>query len=80
MKYQEAIDIIEAAFKNGAERQYDNLETLALAYCKSGRFEEALNSFQEAVNKVPPDNVNALRLIRKYFKNCKQKSASSEFP
>jgi tetratricopeptide (TPR) repeat protein len=69
-RYQEAIDVIEKAFKNGAERQYDILDTLALAYCKSGEFKKAQECFQEALNKIPSSHQRPLQLIKDHSDHC----------
>lgn len=69
-EYQDAIDVINTAFEKGAKRQHDILDTLALAYCRSGQFKEAQNCFQEALEKVPSDNRQAFQLIKRHSENC----------
>lgn len=73
-QYQKAVTVIEDVLKKGAPRQYDILDTLGLAYCKSGQAENALRCFQEALQKVPADHFQAIQEIEEHSKNCEYPS------
>lgn len=63
-KPAEALRVIETAFKNGAERRYDILDTLGLAYGRLHRYAQARQCFIEALEKVPVEHPERKRLIR----------------
>jgi tetratricopeptide (TPR) repeat protein len=75
-KYQEAIDIIKTAFKKGAKRQHDILDTMALVHCKLRRFKQAEAYFKEALDQAPSDDPQAVQLIKSHWEQCK----SSDHP
>lgn len=71
-RYEDALQVIETAFKNGAPKNYDILDTAGMIYCKLGRTEEALRAFSEAGSKVPAEDARTLQLIQDHGNACKQ--------
>ncbi len=67
---REAARVIEAAFKNGAKRNFDILDTLGLSYCRMGDKARAEQIFEEALRAVPAENPQSLELIRNHLKEC----------
>jgi tetratricopeptide (TPR) repeat protein len=71
-RYEDALKIVETAFKNGAPQNYDILDTAGMIYCKLGRAEDAQRAFSEAGSKVPAGDVRTLKLIQDHRNACKQ--------
>ena len=69
----EALRTIEAVLRNGAQRQYDLLDTLGLAYCRLKHYPQAKDCFREALEKVPSENVEARELIWHHSEACPPK-------
>lgn len=69
-RYRDAITVIETAFRSGAPRNFDILDTLGLAFRGAGDTASAKAHFLEAVDKVPSEDVEALRLIKEHLKEC----------
>ena len=66
----DAARTVEAAFRGGAERRYDILDTAGLAYCALNRPDQARNLFMEALQKAPIDDPETLEVIRKHLGDC----------
>ncbi|MBI3333247.1 MAG: tetratricopeptide repeat protein [Candidatus Omnitrophica bacterium] len=65
---EEARRVIEAAFAGGAERRYDILDTLGLAYRGLRQHVKAEEIFREALEKVPPGDPQGRALVRSHLK------------
>ncbi len=74
-RYDDALKVIVTAFKNGAQKNYDILDTLGMIDCKLGRAEEAQQAFSEARSKIPTEDAQALKLIQDHINACKQEIA-----
>ncbi len=70
--YEDALKVIETAFRNGAQKNYDILDTAGMIYCKLGRAEEAQDAFSEAMSKIPAEDAQALKLVQDHRNACKQ--------
>ncbi len=74
-RYEEALKVIEAAFKAGAKKNYDILDTQGMILCRLGRYEDAQAAFLESENKVPAEEAEALKLIQEHGRTCRLKTA-----
>ena len=70
-RYEDALKVIVTAFNNGAQKNYDILDTAGMIYCKLGRAEEAEQAFSEARSKIPPEDAQTLKLIQDHRSACK---------
>lgn len=68
--YPEALAVVADAFKNGAQRNYDILDTAGMIYCKLGRADEAAQAFTEALSRIAPEDARALRTVRDHADAC----------
>ncbi len=68
---EKALSVIETAFKNGAQRNYDILDTLGMIDCRLGRTRDAQNAFSEALSKIPADDSQTLGMIQMHMNACK---------
>ena len=71
-RYEDALKVIVTAFNNGAQKNYDILDTAGMIYCKLGRVEEAEHAFSEARSKIPAEDAQTLKLIQDHMDACKQ--------
>lgn len=69
---QEAVRVIETALQAGAERRFDMMDTLGVAYCRLKQYDKAQEYFREALGKMPPENLEILRMIRAHRDECKE--------
>jgi tetratricopeptide (TPR) repeat protein len=71
-RYEDALNVIAMAFKNGAHKNYEILDTAGIIYCKLGRTEEAQHAFSESMSRVPTEDVQTLKLIQDHRSACEQ--------
>ncbi len=71
-RYEDALKVIVTAFKNGAQKNYDILDTLGMIYYQLGRTEEAETAFSEAMSKVPTEDTQTLEVIQGHRDACQQ--------
>lgn len=64
-----AIRELRAGFRNGILPAYDSLDTLGLAYCRTGRCRRARACFAEALAKAPP-RPEVRRQISLHLEQC----------
>lgn len=58
--HEECIRVAEEALRLGAERRYDILDTLGLAYGRLRDYPQARSYMAEALEKVPPHAADAV--------------------
>ncbi len=71
---REAADVIELAFKNGAQRSADILDTLGMAHCRLKEYGQARKYLLEAAQKVPSTDTRSLALVRQHLAECEIKN------
>jgi len=72
--YQDALAVVMEAFKNGAQRNYDILDTMGMIYCKLGRANDAALAFAEAMGRIAPEDAQALGAVRNHADACERGS------
>jgi len=70
-KYQKTISLIEKAWKKGAERKFDILDTLGLAYCKMGQKKKGHRLLEEAlIDAQSIQKKNEIIVIKGHLETC----------
>ncbi|MBI4432475.1 MAG: C39 family peptidase [Candidatus Omnitrophica bacterium] len=67
---RQAAQVIRFAFRNGASREYDILDTAGLVSYRLNGPGLARRYFREALSKTPPGNAQALQHIQKNLLRC----------
>ncbi len=66
----EAIEVLQTAFKNGAERHFDILDTLGTAYCRTPDTQRGRDYLNEALGQTPVADKVSLDLIHRHLSEC----------
>ena len=70
-RYQKTISVIEHAWQKGAERRFDILDTLGLAYCKVGQKNKGRGLLEEALIEAKSiQKKSETRVIKDHLKAC----------